>query len=495
MVPKDDSPYLDWRADPAQARLPARSLPDDRRNFGCPHRATAQNALHCGGGGLLQSVRELVPIADCLVKPAKEESPIPAGYTYLGQLLAHDLCGASEGVFDYPLNGVAQAVAQPSARRGLPLQLESLLGPVAARSAGPALWRFPTPAPGFPFVSVDLPRLRRQGRAQRSLGAVADARNDDNPMIAQLGALFILLAQRIEAGLLDAGADPATARLTARLRTVRSWHNILRRDYLPRLCLPGMTGTRPDRRGAAAIPVELTHAVMRFGHWMVRSQYRMNRDTVATADLLAGIDDIEERRSRPGSENFWRIDWRNFFDLDPANPPQHALALGGGVAAMFGSDYALPDRLEIHSALASSDNDLCLRDLARSVDGGLQRVSVLAKRLAPRWQGRFPDWRLWTARGRRGVIQRFYAQAGLAPQRHLIEDPPLYLYVLAEAGAGPQAEGYGNGASLGALGSGILMASIHAALAASEAALPAAPIRAGYELPVSMPDLIRKLSA
>lgn len=144
----------------------------------------------------------------------------------------------------------------------------------------------------------------------------------------------------------------------------------------------------------------------------------------------------------PGSADFWRIDWRNFFTpLDPDHPPQHALRLSGGIAPMFGSDFSLPEGLEIHSALVRSSNDLALRDLVRSMDGGLQTVAALVNYLEPALRADHPDWALWQPERRRTLIEAHCAswaktQALQVPlAAHLIADPPLYLYLLAEAGA------------------------------------------------------------
>ena len=496
MSPPGVSTYLDWRAVPDQAALPPPALPEGRRSFGCPNRAKAKGALHCAGGGLLQSVRDLLPVAAAMVKGSKPEGPIPAGYTYLGQLLAHDLCSASEGVFDYPLQGQAVPVTQPRPRQMLPLHLETLLGPIAALGPSPDLWRFAPASALFPLFSADLRRVWAPQAVGRRAALVPDSRNDDTPMIAQLSAVFIELAARLTAALRAADLPPDAARQGGRVQAARIWHRILQQDYLPRLCLTGLADLAPDhqapRHAPLAIPVELTHAVLRCGHWMVRSQYRLNGETVTIADLMAGIDDLEARRRRPGSGDFWRIDWRNFFELDPKHPPQRALALGGGIAAMFGSDHVLPEGIEIHAALVSSDNDLALRDLTRSMDGGLQRVSMLARRLAPRLKAQFPDWALWSATARKGMVRAWCAKAGCDAPGHLSDDPPLYLYLLAEAGAGDTAQGFGNGQSLGALGSALLAASVNGAVACSARMLPAAP---ETEPAIStLPDLIRFLS-
>lgn len=495
-MPPDPTPlpaYLEWRRDPASACLPAPALPGGRRSFGCPHQAEAR-ALHRAGGNLLASMRDLAGLSEALRKKGAKDGTVPAGYTYLGQLLAHDLCAATEGVFDYPLNGAALPVTQPAAlRRALPLHLETLFGPIADARPLPGLHRF-RPSPKFPLFVADLLRAPPVTGKGRTVALLPDTRNDDTPMVAQLSALFIAYAARAAAALEAAGHAPDTALTGARVAVARLWHRILRQDYLPRLCLPGLADLPADAAGPD-MPVELTNAVLRFGHWMVRSQYALNDETVTVSDLLHGVPDIGARRAVPGGEDFWRIDWRRFFALDPALPPQCALTLHDGPAAMFSADMALPEEIEIHSGLVTSDNDLTLRDIARSLDGGLQRVSVLARRFAGRLRKHHPGWLLWRRRDRQAMLAGWAAARGLTLPRHVVTDPPLYLHVLVEAGDGPAAAGFGNGARLGALGSALLSSTLAGALERAEAALPAAPDPGpDFARPATMPDLIRFLS-
>jgi hypothetical protein len=161
---------------------------------------------------------------------------------------------------------------------------------------------------------------------------------------------------------------------------------------------------------------------------------------------------------------------------------------------MFGSDFTLPAGLRIHSALVRSDNDLALRDLARSIDGGVQRVSALARRLQG-LRARYPHWVLWSASTRRAMIADWFAANKLKPVPALLRDPPLYLYALIEAGKGTARKGFGGGRHLGALGSVLLGRSIASAIAAAEAALPPDdPALPDLDAITTMPDLVRFLS-
>ena len=494
MAPEDDvtpGGYMIWRGNPA-AILPPPALPEGRRSFGCTAMARPAD-LHRACGGLRHSVETAVAASAKIAKGSRREGRIPAGYTYLGQLLAHDLCAPAEGAFDYPLQGAAPAPA-PSQRqsRAVPLHLETLFGPIALKRPLPGLHRF-APHPAFPMFAADINRVA-PGDGSNARADLHDGRNDDSPMVAQLSALFVEAAHRAEAAFRQQGLGVDAACLAARAKVARLWHRILVQDYLPRLCLPGLPPPVADRTGPREVPVEVSHAILRMGHWMVRSQYTLAADTVPVRELLAGQSGIAEKRARPGLENHWRIDWRHFFELDPAVPPQRSLALQTGIAVMFGSDFTLPAGLRIHSALVRSDNDLALRDLARSIDGGVQRVSALARRLQG-LRARYPHWVLWTASTRRAMIADWFAANNLKPVPALLRDPPLYLYALIEAGKGTTRKGFGGGRHLGALGSVLLGRSIASAIVAAKAALPADnPALPDLDAITTMPDLVRFLS-
>lgn len=498
--PEGASSYMAWRALTEDALLPPPALPVGRRSFGCPQMAEAAT-LYCGARSLMGAVRELPALAARLMKPAQAggEGEMPAGYTYLGQLMAHDLCTPTEGEFDYALSGPAPGFTRQTVTQALrehPLHLESLFGPITADAALPVLHRFP-PAPLFyPYFAADIPRRKPVSGPGRSLGDLPDTRNDDNPMIAQLSALFIAHAERVTARLAALGHAPADSLRGAKVATARMWHRILLHDLLPRLALPELADLPADlgAPGGKDIPVEVTAAILRAGHWLVRSQYQLNVNTIPIRVLLKGEPDIAALRARPGGENFWRIDWRNFFDLDSVWPPQRAMRLEGGLTAMFGSDFGLPETMEIHAALVASDNDLALRDLARSADSGLQTVTALAARLAPALRDRFPDWVLWDDSARANLLSGWCAACGHPAPGHLTADPPLYLYALLEAGTGPRVRGFGEGLRLGALGSALLWSSVKGAVEVAASTLPDAPADPDLPLIDDMPSLVRFLT-
>lgn len=212
---------------------------------------------------------------------AEENLYVPAGYTYLGQFVDHDLTFDTTSTLD-PMDN-----SRPTNRRTPCFDLDSLygLGPIAS----PYMYR-----DGIRLIEGvnDLPR--QGGRA-----IVGDPRNDENSIICNLHMAFIrfhnAVADRLEA------ARPALKNSRelfdlARNEVRWTYQRILVEDFLPRIVSnetlqafefrrdPAPSGLSrnvaafalytPDKRGA--IPLEFSAAAFRFGHSMVRTGYHLN---------------------------------------------------------------------------------------------------------------------------------------------------------------------------------------------------------------------------
>jgi hypothetical protein len=195
--------------------------------------------------------------ADDLALAMTHRSPPPqfidAGYTYLGQFIAHELVHETN-----PAPGRARSVTAS-------MDLDSVYGSVPG--AEPVFddagrFRFGKHIGGRP---VDLFRLN-------GVALIPEHRNDDNVIVAQLHVLW----QRLHNFTIDeCGASPAEAR---RLVTL-VFQLIVVEDYLAQVLTPSVfdsyfrrqetwLGFAPD-----SIPLEFSHAVFRFGHSMVRASY------------------------------------------------------------------------------------------------------------------------------------------------------------------------------------------------------------------------------
>src|SRR5204862_4331054 len=189
---------------------------------------------------------------DASEAPSGDNKKIPAGYTYLGQFVDHDI------TFD-PMSQL-QKQNDPDALidfRTPRFDLDSLYG--SGPSDSPFLYANTGAGKGLKllvghhpahseFERDDLPR-NQEGRA-----LIGDPRNDENIIVSQLQLLFIRFHNKVVDRVLD--ANPGIARDDAfekAQRTVR-WHYqwVVVHDFLPRVVGGDLAQTvlRPGKRGA-----------------------------------------------------------------------------------------------------------------------------------------------------------------------------------------------------------------------------------------------------
>ncbi|MEV1076847.1 heme peroxidase family protein [Streptomyces sp. NPDC050211] len=231
-------------------------------------------------------------------------TPIPAGFTYLGQFVDHDLTldRTQVGLGDpVPVEDLVQG-------RSPALDLDSLygLGPDHAGSA-----RFYEPdghlkmgtTLGVPFPpelppantdqkGFDLPRAGETAggtRADQRAPLIPDGRNDENLAVGQLHLAFIRFHNRVLDRLAERGVPEKRAFRMARETVVKHYQWILRTDFLPRIVDPEIVervftrGRRhfevPGRSRPGdlpTMPIEFSVAAYRLGHSMVRTAYQWN---------------------------------------------------------------------------------------------------------------------------------------------------------------------------------------------------------------------------
>ena len=260
---------------------------------------------------------------------SEENLGLPAGYTYFGQFIDHDIT----------LDAVSLSMQQEDLAaidnfRTPALDLDSLYG------RGPAdqpylyqnerfFWLGDNAlraGAGGPVLTQDLPRF--QGRA-----LIGDKRNDENVIVSQLHGVFLKLHNRIAAD--QPGWDFDRVRQNVR------WHYqwLVLFDYLPRIVgrdlmitlLPhavsgGTPASNPPQlrcyhlqpKQFAYMPVEFSGAAYRFGHSMVRPDYRLSSADLGDTD---GRLDIFRPSSLGEALNGFRtipeslgIDWNLFFE-------------------------------------------------------------------------------------------------------------------------------------------------------------------------------------
>lgn len=288
------------------------------------------------------------------------DSAIPSGYTYLLQMLAHDVVQTT-----VPFWAAVGAGIPARNVRGPGLLLDTLYGggpttcPIAFEPTemisgaddltklrlGRVLPAIPAMTPGGRCGFRDLARTNVFTGFARDLDivnsdmafqvCVADARNDDNPFLSQLVVLFSIVHNAVVDKLTQASPTLTPFQLFtyARAAVLRMYYNILTHDLLPRILdnriwpriatLPGGTGWQWHGHG---IPLEFSHGAFRFGHAMIRNQYVLSarRPLPLTVEKAVRTDNRAPMLNafRNPMPQDWVVEWAQFFSFqkDPDVP-------------------------------------------------------------------------------------------------------------------------------------------------------------------------------
>jgi hypothetical protein len=356
---------------------------------------------------------------------------LPAGYTYLGQFIDHDV------TFD-PTSRL-QRVNDPNALfdfRSPRLDLDSLYG--SGPLDQPFLYDWKAPEHEGVKLLVGRNRGRRFARDDLPRNAddralLGDARNDENLIVAQLHLLFIRFHNKVVDLLVKRAKKARVAISSTKLfeeaqRTVR-WHYqwIVIHDFLPRIVesTTAPAGTTEARAVAGHrffrwhdrpfMPIEFSAAAYRFGHSMVREDYKIN-DRHGNIPILNahGNDPLFLGGFRPLPAAL-RIQWKHFFRLT-RRKPQMAMQIDPMLAKAL-SDLP-PDHAQLVSLNLRRGQALGLpsgQDVARAM--GEDPIS--GKELLQPLQAH-------NAAARAPRIDRQTRAA-------LLEATPLWYYVLCEA--------------------------------------------------------------
>jgi Animal haem peroxidase len=268
------------------------------------------------------SVEQIATALTALAGTSNDSTSVVAGYTYFGQFVDHDI------TFD-PTSKL-ERVNDPFALRNFRtprFDLDSLYG--SGPDDQPFLYDWEEPPkgvkllvgrnPGKPAGSAadDLPR-NEDGRA-----LIGDARNDENLVIAQLHLLFMRFHNKV-VDYVGKGSQRDRTELFAQAQRVVRWHYqwIVLRDFLPKVA--GEEARALGRRfytwrDAPFMPVEFSGAAYRFGHSMVREDYRLNDagPNVTLFDSDGGGEDLRGFRWLPAA---LEIEWKHFFKTAGTSP-------------------------------------------------------------------------------------------------------------------------------------------------------------------------------
>ena len=435
--------------------------------LGEPNRKKLARAMTFGGGGA---------------------SRIPAGYTYLGQFIDHDLSFDKTNV----MLGQDVSPAVLLQARSPSLDLDSLYGagpqdPASAKfySDGLHLKTGKTAASGGDAArdGFDLPRAGTGGTAAKKRAAlIPDHRNDENLAVAQTHLAFIRFHNRVVDSL-PASLPPTQKFAKARELVVKHYQWMIRQDYLSRICAKSVvdnvfnSGRKAFEVGAAptavpTMPLEFSVAAFRLGHAMIRRAYNWN----SRFDFGGGTLDFLFAFSSTGGDlgggqrlpSNWILDFRRMYDFKEAGRADLAVAESKFNRAMR-IDTTLVNPLQnlpvgsFGGPVVPFDDaraNLAFRNLTRAKMVQLATGQKMAAFLRNKGVAVTTLTKAQIRDGKNGA-----KLTALTPAQRtaLLRDTPLWFYILREAEL--------NGGKLKGVGARIVAETFHRAMEGSQASI------------------------
>jgi heme peroxidase len=387
--------------------------------------------------------------ADAMATGGAVGSQIPAGFTYLGQFVDHDLTFDKTKV----MLGENVSPAELLQARSPSLDLDSLYG---AGPADPASAKFyeadgihlrmgkTLAAEGIAAMAgFDLPRGAGNTAAAKRKAIIPDPRNDENLAVGQTHLAFIRFHNRV-VDTLPASVPVGQRFAKARSKVTRHYQWMLRTDYLPRICSPGVvsnvfnSGRKAFEVGVPAtdvptMPIEFSVAAFRLGHSMIRGAYDWNKifdNGLGTLFFLftfsAGSGDLGGGTRLPSS---WIADFRRLYDFTEAGRDDLAVP-----EAKFNRARAIDTT--IANPLASlpgfpvSEANLAFRNLMRAAMVKLATGQQMATFLKSKGVTLTKLTPAQVRDGKNGATLEGLTQTQRAA---FLKDTPLWFYILREA--------------------------------------------------------------
>jgi hypothetical protein len=426
--------------------------------------------------------RALIALGRAMVEEGEPGDPAgntqtPAGYTFLGQFIDHDVTLDNTTQLGREIKGDFQLVNV----RTPELDLDNVYGGGPDRT--PHLFRLPYIRVGRQIsADGDLPRadLFRTKSARiygpaggEAVALVGDLRDDENIVISQLHAAFVAFHNRTadivverdfgrdrwsfcKSGsrcdtqeLADALPDAAKVKIyeIAHDHVIHYYHRVISEDFLPRVIGPDYTaaflkhgrafffpdGFRDEggRVRKLYIPIEFAAAAYRFGHSQVRDAYQLREGAVF--DLLSD-ERGGPRAFTPVTPRFL-VDWRYFFEIDHERPDNF------NYSRRIDTELVRSlHRLNFSNAVGKRDlGSLAARNLLRGKTLHLSSGQAVAERVLPVLQerGLIGQGGYGPRAGGHGEGWRAFILPPSERVKYYLgnADSPLWYYVLQEASA------------------------------------------------------------
>ncbi len=385
-------------------------------------------------------------IAQAMTADDLVSGTMPAGFTYLGQFIDHDLTFDKTAVME----GADVSPADIEQARSPSLDLDSLYGagpqdPASAKfyeSDGLHL-KLGSAAGGPPSAGFDLPRKGSGPKAREAV--IPDPRNDENLAVAQTHLAFIRFHNRV-VDTLPGSVPPAQRFTTARRIVTKHYQWMIRTDYLPRICAPSIVtdvfanGRKAFEVEAApnttpTMPLEFSVAAFRLGHSMIRAGYSWNVNfpnaTLGQLFEFAGVGgDLGGGNRLP---SIWIADFRRLYNFGSSGINRPDLVVP---AAKFNKAMRIDTRLvnPLRTLPTVPDpaprNNLAFRNLLRAnmvkLATGQQMVTFLKN-------NGVNVTKLTNAQIRDGNNGASLAGLTAAQRTALLTNTPLWFYILREA--------------------------------------------------------------
>jgi heme peroxidase len=322
-----------------------------------------------------------------------------AGWTILGQFIAHDVTADRSALVDRADVGALRNVRRQK------LNLEGLYG--SGPVGEPYLYDVNDSAKLIIGLN-DAGQAEDLQRNAQGIAIIADPRNDSHLLMAQMQVLFSKFHNRTVDWLREKGTAEQNTLTEAQRLVVWHYQWIIVREFLPEVIGEGLTDTllagrsRYYRPAADPfIPLEFADAAYRYGHGQLRESYRIKpgEPPVPLFPNLIGFRPIPASRV---------VNWAEFFDLPGRPPAQRAKKIDGRLcSAIMHLPQSLTGAVEVEAF-----HSLAARDLQRGHAVGLPSGEAIARHI-----GATPLTPEQTALGSMGWNQ----------------ETPLWYYVLKES--------------------------------------------------------------